>query len=146
MALSEYTRNTAITIINQLGGSARLNMMIGLKKVLGAPFLVDEKENSNVRLQFDFKACNVPNIKRVVITYIESSDTYDMELWKGLSEKQLLTTINWSPEKLAEKFRVAHFENVYCDQLVELFEDSTGLTLQVPDLLTSGMTESRQYS
>ena len=132
MALSDYAQHTAMTAIQQMGGHALLNLMLGIKKAMGAAYLIDEKANSDVRIQFDFKAANEPKVGRVVITYVRSSDMYNMELWKRMSNKDLMATTQLSLEELAEKFRVANYEGIFGEQLKELFCDTTGLSLARP--------------
>lgn len=132
MPLSQRAKDISSNIIEQMGGHRTLNIMLGLKQVGGAVYYIDEKDNGDVRLQFDFKVKNAAQVKRLAVTYINVSDTYSMEFWKSISEKQLVATIGWTPAQLAEKFRVAKYDNVYCNDLCRLFSETTGLSLQVP--------------
>jgi hypothetical protein len=93
----------AKTIIEQLGGTGRLSVMIGANA-----FVAD---TNNV--MFGFKGCRKFNKIRITLNGL---DLYDVELMK------------YSPSKL-EITKTETVENVYADQMKELIEDRTGLFL-----------------
>ncbi len=100
-------------IVNQLGGNRAMSM-IGTKK------LVFSQNGNDVTLNIHFaaKAKKVngksPNIFQV--TYVHVSDLYTIAFLRihGTNLTTLETT-----------------ENVFCDQLVEMFETTTGLYLSL---------------
>ena len=100
------TKNQEIasTIMNQLGGSNRLNAMIGLKDVYAV-------ENG---LSFKMK-CKGAKVNYVKIV-LNSLDLYDMELGK----------IHGNSYKV-----IKSIENVYCDQMKEIIEKTSGLYLSL---------------
>ncbi|MDA3854893.1 MAG: hypothetical protein PF569_01445 [Candidatus Woesearchaeota archaeon] len=104
------TKENAMTIIetmvSQLGGNKALAMT-------GGRFIADTE---NCTLRFIFKGSRKMN--RVHIKYDEALDLYNMDFLK------------YSPSKMTSK-SVKTFEGVYCDQLIELFEETTGLYLSL---------------
>ncbi len=106
--MSNATTNQDVlkTIINQLGGAGRLRAMVGVTQ-----FIADGEN----KLCFQFKGSRKAN--RVHIT-LNSLDTYDVEFFKY-------------NRKSFECPQVGGFENVYGDQLVEIFERFTGLYLSM---------------
>lgn len=93
----------AKTILAQMGGMRRLQLMVGAQAFVG-------DDNS---VQFGFKGCRKANKCRVVL---EPSDTYRFELWKY-------------SKKTYDCTKVFEADDVYCDMLVEMFESETGLYL-----------------
>ena len=92
----------AATILQQLGGAWRLVMMTGAKDFVDL--------GNGVRFRI---GRNGERINTVAVT-LTPLDTYDVEFsW---------TTVRGSTPK-------ASFTNIYCDQLVGLFERTTGLYL-----------------
>lgn len=92
----------ATVIGAQLGGRNRLEVMIGAYNFFACG-------NS---FGFRFKGC--PRVNFCRIDYLPGPDLYRMVLLKYP---------NVDP--------VVEYENIYCDQLVELFEDDTGLFLSL---------------
>ena len=92
----------AATILQQLGGAWRLVMMTGAKNFVDL--------GNGVRFRIGRNDAQI-NTMAVVLTPL---DTYDVEFsW---------TTVRGSTPK-------ASFTNIYCDQLVDLFERTTGMYL-----------------
>jgi len=93
------------TIISQMGGFGKLKTMIS-----ASLFLTLE---SGVR----FKFCGSRKFNKVEICLSEN-DTYTMKIY------------HVSPSTMKEK-NVVEFKNVYCDQLKNIFEQTTGLYLSI---------------
>lgn len=98
----------ANTILEQLGGASRLKAMIGAHSF--------HKEGKI--LIFKWKAKAHKGAKAVRIT-LEPSDTYKMEFFAQ------------APAPTFEVKITATYEDVYNDQLVEIFERETGLYLSL---------------
>lgn len=94
----------AETILEQIGGIGRLQMMLGTK------FLLHDDE----AITFDFKGNRKMN--RCKISYCRASDLYHVEFFK------------YSPKKLNCQ-SVNDYAGVYADRLRFLFETVTGLYL-----------------
>lgn len=101
------TMEIATTILNQMGGTGRLGVMIGAKNFAA----------SQRAVQFRFGAQRRFNFCKVALN---GDDTYTMEISRVANGKTGI-----------KKTNVNHFETVYCDQLVELFERTTGLHLSL---------------
>ena len=97
--------NIAATIVNQLGGGRKLQMMIGLKQLINEP--------NGVTLVFP-KPKHRGAVNRVRIT-LNGLDLYDMEFIRthGRSVKV-----------------VKEFNDVYAEDLKDRFEDGTGLYIR----------------
>jgi len=96
-------RNKAMTIIGQMGGAGQLSAMVGVKHYI---FDANKPE-----VRFRFKGSRKVNL---VIIELTSMDVYNMKFYQ-LRKRGLEC-------KLVETH-----EGVYCDQLVSLFEATTGL-------------------
>ncbi|WP_150109021.1 hypothetical protein [Cyanobacterium aponinum] len=95
------------TMITQFCGTIdRLVIMLGTKKVI--------YDNATAMIKFDFKMCHKATL--CSIRYDYGMDTYEMEFYK-FNRKGM----EWETVKT--------FDDVYCDQLTEIFEDFTGLIL-----------------
>lgn len=92
-------------ILRQLGGAGRVSTMIGVKAFVGT-------ENS---LSFRFKARALQAINTVRVT-LDPSDTYTVQFLRS----------NKNGVKL-----VSERSDVYCDDLIELVEKTTGLYLHL---------------
>ena len=91
------------TILVQMGGMVRLKAFIGAKN-----FCVVEK---GVTFRWSGKSKNKTNFLKITLN---GSDLYDIEFGR----------------LHAMKFTVIEtFENIFCDQLVQIFEEQTGLYL-----------------
>jgi len=99
----------ADTILSQLGGGPRVNAFIGIKQLRA---LTNEAGECN-GLGIKFAANAKKGANYCTIT-LSPKDTYDVKFFKlqGLVSTEL-----------------SSFEDTYCDQLVELFENATGLYL-----------------
>ncbi|WP_298751958.1 hypothetical protein [uncultured Arcobacter sp.] len=91
----------AETILNQLGGRSRVNIMIGLKDVF-------KSGKNGESLQFKFKAKSPEKINFVKIT-LNSLDLYDIEFG-------YIRGMNYTIRK--------ELSNVYFDQLIPVFEET----------------------
>lgn len=93
----------AITILEQMGGIRRISAMIGAKQFTGFP--------DGVQFKFPNPKSTLGNCVKITL---DPSDTYIMEFWK----------IRGTTCDLVKKFT-----DVYCDQLIEFFEQQTKLYL-----------------
>lgn len=95
------------TMITQFCGNiSRLVIMLGTKQVLF--------DNATNMIKFNFPMRNKANY--CVIRYDSAMDTYSLEFCRFNNK-----SIEWET--------IESFNDVYCDQLTEIFEDFTGLTL-----------------
>lgn len=103
-----YHEQVAKTIINQMGGHKLLGLMIGVKS-----YTFDHNNVAFRYMKADRNKSNYVDIK------LTSDDTYTLNFWwiHGDSCKEVQT-----------------IEGVYCDQLIPVFSDATGLSLVVPKL------------
>lgn len=101
-----YANKIAITIQEQLGG-AKFTVMTGAKYAYGT--------NSQEQAYLNVKLPKMANkkINNVKITYNEGMDVYEMA-FLSVNRNCEITTIE-------------EYKEVYCDQLIELFEKNTGL-------------------
>ena len=98
----------ANTILRQMGGLAKLKRMVGANS-----FVVLERG-----VQFKFKMFHKAN---TILIKVNGMDTYDMEFWKI------------TPKKGANKFHQSN--DNYDEMLVPQFEEITGLTLTMPQIV-----------
>lgn len=98
----------ANTIIEQLGGYGKLKAMTGAKDLVAL--------DSGVQFGIG-KNCNNINKVRIVLT---SLDLYELQF---LSIRKKRNTWDWAVTVKAE------YSQVYADQLVDLFEEATGMYL-----------------
>ena len=95
----------AQTILNQLGGINRLKLMVGANKIIYSSDMV----------KFYFKGSKKANLCKITLT---DSDTYLIQFYKFIPKN-----LNFNPVK--------EYNDVYCDQLVKIFEEETGLYLSL---------------
>ena len=95
--------SVAEIILQQMGGSRRLSLMVGATN-----FLSHEKEKA---VSFRFKGNSKINYLKVTLN---GRDTYDMEFGKVYGQKYTV---------------VKKVEDVYNDSLKKIFEDTTKLYL-----------------
>jgi hypothetical protein len=101
----EKANQVAKEILNQLGGNRKLSAMIAMHNVY---FSTDSL--SQGFLQFDFKSCKKASKVRI---YLEYNDTYTLKFYtKSGIEKHTI-------------------QDVYNDNLIEVFENYTGLYLSL---------------
>ena len=98
----------AETIIQQMGGAPRLRMFVGTTQFISHP----ESKNDRGAVSFRFKGSRKFNHLKVTLDW---SDTYTLT-FSRLS-------------RLGETTNQKDFSMIYCDQLVELFENTTELFL-----------------
>ena len=108
----EYLSNMANTVLNQMGGVNRLVCMVGASNFVFGK--TDYDGNKEPMVYFRFKMNRKMNVCKVI--YNSGMDLYVMQFLK--CGKNGCKIVN-------------EFENVYCDQLVELFEETTGLYLRM---------------
>ena len=100
----------AQTIINQIGGQ-KMFRMIGVKKVgIGL---------NSITLHFVAKA--LQGINKINVT-LDPSDTYTVKFYRSTVKGDNL------------KYEI---NDIYCDQLIELIENKTGLSLRMPKIYNS---------
>lgn len=92
-----------IETLNQMGGISRLQTMIGAYNF--------SKDGESV--SFKFKSCEKAN---ACVIILEPSDTYTVKFYK---------------QSGYECPMVESFDDVYCDQLIQVFEMFTGLFLSL---------------
>lgn len=94
----------AMTILSQLGGSNKLKAMIGANRF-------DYSENS-----LNFMFCRNPGKYKGVTITLNANDLYDIKFYR---------------QKNAPSFEVTftEFKDVYAENLVEIFENETGLVM-----------------
>jgi len=100
-------------ILQQLGGR-RFTVMTGSKNFI---FAKESEEHPNPWLRMNL-ARNSSKCNRLKIYYNTGLDTYTMEFYKQTISKKDFDV------KITHK---EVFENVYCDQLQEIFTQKTGL-------------------
>lgn len=101
----------ADTTLAQLGGSGRLNVMIGAKHFM--------HDNDGQTLSFKFKSCKVGSYVRITLN---SLDLYDVEFVKpGRMNRKTFT--------ISENKTTGEFQNVPAESLKNVFESFTGLLL-----------------
>ena len=105
----ERCKEIAGTIYQQLGGG-KFSIMVGAKD-LG--FI---RTDEGVALVFKFMK-NKSGMNYLKIIYNEVLDLYNMIFYKA----------RWSKKDLEVKFTEKRFNDIYCDQLTEIFENYTGL-------------------
>lgn len=94
----------AKAILDQLGGSGRLQAMVGAKDF----YLIEEKG-----IQFKFMRSNKVNFVRIVLTGL---DLYTVTFYR-LGKYELIP--------------VSTFDGIYNDMLISLFQRVTGLVLSL---------------
>lgn len=104
--MSNFTQSTAQETFQQLGGTNRLSVMVGAKNFT---FSGDE---SFIAFKWVAKSptCKANYLKVVY----NSNDTYTMKFLRVYGQKVT---------------EIKEYSDVYCDQLIELFENTTGLYL-----------------
>jgi hypothetical protein len=101
---------TAAIIVQQLGGWGRVSAMTGAKSVLD--------HGNGVSFRFGNRGRSKPNFVKVLLD--DASDTYTVEFGRTLRR-------NGCPDY----DQLATFDGIYCDMLIQLFEDQTGLYLRL---------------
>lgn len=105
----EFKQQIAETIIQQMGGAGKLKAMVGAHTFTYGP--IDYQGFVQPFMQFKFKMH--PKIKSCRVIYVEGKDTYVMQFLgrTGKIHKEI--------------------EDVYCDELIYNFEQTTGLYLKL---------------
>lgn len=110
MSIAAQDKAIAQTIISQMGGSRKLQMMVGVTKFVALRSCSEQLGG----LAFQFKGSKKANYLEVLLC---PDDTYTLKFCRyGLKQKQSI---------------VEEFKSVYCDQLIETFEKFTGLYLSL---------------
>ena len=108
MSIAAQDKTIAQTIINQMGGGGKLQMMLGVTKFLSLP----SSSGQLGGLAFRFKGFKKANYLEVILC---PDDTYTLKFSRYVMTQAI----------------VKEFESVYCDQLIETFENFTGLYLSL---------------
>lgn len=106
----DYLRQISDTIIAQMGGAHRLMAMVGADY-----FVYGETEYEGFKqpmTYFRFKMNRKMNVCKVI--YNQGLDTYVMQFIKATKNGMKV---------------VKEYTDVFCDDLISLFEDTTGLYL-----------------
>ncbi len=106
----------AETIYRQLGGN-RFAYITGTKNFVS--------DGNTLRMTI---IRNQSKANRLYITYNPVLDLYTMEFWKVVPARFYYKTGKYSPEKWT---CIKKIEDVYCDQLVELFEEVTAIYARI---------------
>ena len=101
---------TAETIFQQLGGKRKLTFMVGAKDFTYG----NDPALEQVVAAFKFKMCSKANT--IQVTYHRCPDVYTVKFFKVKRNGV------WG-------LPVSEHTDIYCDQLIELFEKQTGLYL-----------------
>lgn len=120
--ISAYHREIANTILSQFGGKTAL-MLIGGKPACGGSngnknsvVPVGDEGDTIVDIKFEGTAKKIdgvrPNIVRIIYCY--EPDTYRMIFFRAIDNQAVV---------------LKDFDDVYCDMLQTLFEDTTELLL-----------------
>lgn len=120
------TEAQARITLQQLGGTSLLKLMIGAKN-----FTFDSTGETGLR--FKFECSSVANLVDIKL----KNDLYVMRFYKivplMINDGNDRLTIN--PEADFEPMTAAVFEDIYDDQLVDIFEAATGLIIRRPDFV-----------
>lgn len=111
MQTQHYAKDESAEILRQLGGK-RFSLMTGAKN-----FCYSSNEKSHTVLSFKIGR-NSKSVNHVNIT-LNGLDLYDVEFLN----LRLVT----KPTVELRKKVISEHKNIYCDQLREIFEQSTGL-------------------
>ncbi len=106
----------ALTIVQQLGGRNKLKAMIA------AHNLSYSREESS--LSFRFKGSRECNHLKIILN---PNDLYSLQFWKVPTVTQMLD----GKGAMKEPTIVCQENDIFCDQLIEVFERVTGLYLHL---------------
>ncbi len=104
-------KQVAETILSQMGGYNRLSAMIGAKH------LFQVEEGGKCGLSFRFGGSKVHNYCRVLLN---GNDLYDVHISRVVKARG---------EFRYEYKNVAEYTDIFADQLMDLFEETTNLYL-----------------
>lgn len=105
----DYRQEVAQIILQQMGGNNRLVAMVGANSFTYGS--IDYNGFTQPFVSFKFKMN--PKMKSLRVIYEEGKDTYVMQ-FLGRTGKV-----------------IKEFGDVYCDDLVDIFEETTGLYLRL---------------
>ena len=110
--------SVADTILKQLGGGSRLKAMIGARDIFS--------DDGGKALVFKFpnKKKSGPNYVKIKLT---SKDLYDIEFGRITMKKDP----DWPGVKMPSYKKLKRIDDIYADQLVDIFERETGLYLKI---------------
>lgn len=111
---SEKAHYVATTILSQMGGSRALKLM------LGANNFSSHKDEGLGGLSFRFKGSRKANYLKVILA---GNDTYSMRFARSTKGERYIYDV------------VEFKQEVYFDQLCEIFRDVTGLETRVPRIV-----------
>lgn len=140
------TKREALTILDQMGGVRQLTMMTGAKNFIRG------HDGGKTWLSFEFpnRGQSKPNYVKVTL---EPDDTYTMEFGRKkaitfgrLSQKEGVSG-SMDDKAFRDQFysKLGEFNQVYNEDLKDLFEHQTGLylTLKAEDFEDSGLEKSK---
>ena len=124
------TEAIADTILQQLGGRRKLSMFIGAKNFAS--------DNGGKTLVFTFSNKKRSGPNHVKIT-LNSMDTYDIQFSRIGQKAQVMEpdvkakykSLGMKPPKDAYSKKIKSFKGIYDDQLIDIFEKTTGLYLRL---------------
>lgn len=102
--------------LQQMGGANRLKSAIGAKD-----FYSSGEHNETLVFKFTARSQNSSNYIRITLN---SMDTYDFEFIRIFNKKDKVLGVSFPDSNVISKH-----EGIYCDQLISLFEEQTGLYL-----------------
>lgn len=108
--MTTYASEIASTMLNQLGG--RRFMVFTGSKVMSV-----QENGSNVSLTLGLTR-NATSANRMVITYNAGKDLYEVDFNRDTFSRKTFES---------KSKNLKHYEDVYCDMLVNIFERTTGL-------------------
>ena len=110
--------SAADIILKQLGGRNRLSAMIGARDIFS------DDGGKTLVFKFPNRKKSAPNYVKITLT---SMDLYDIEFGRITMEKDK----DWPGIKTPKYKKLKTFDDIYADQLVDIFEKTTGLYLRL---------------
>lgn len=117
--MSDEVETIAHTILTQLGG-AGFALMVGL---INPVYAKEDKENAEISAFIRWRAKGNRNLNIMRVTLVLAKDTYRVTFGRVRGNKVMWSTTH---------------DDVYCDDLVPLFESTTGLYTIPPRLIING--------
>ncbi len=109
----------AETVFKQMGGKHKLALMIGAKY-----WMHNERGDNETEAIFQFSARNLKKANLCIITYFRVPDCYVMKIYHQVDGSK---RNQWTPSRT----KIYESPQIYCDQLIEIFEKETGLYLHL---------------
>ena len=115
--MSQKDIEIANTILLQLGGANKVKLFTGAKNFLAI--------SDGLCFTFPQRKRSLPNCVRITLS---PADTYNIEFTRFAESKINKKTYEFIP---AQNKVIKQYKDIYCDQLVELFEENTRLYLHL---------------